>query len=351
MIKLGGMSDRELEAACIRDPSEIRHYFNWTSELYSFGKCLRLIARYPKILPLFIYSDHGAGLHSHFYPHELNNECNVHFTWHPSKANRYARLGSKRIVRITHPWVTYRKLRGIRRVDRPSGTLVFFTHHVPGIEWQGRDQDEYFEQLRALPEQFHPIVLCLHMHDINAGHHLALRRHGFPMVTAGNTSSADFVDKFYGLVSQFAYATSQDWGSQVAYCVEMGVPYFFLGPLPRLINISHKEMRVGPVDDYQDDDHKKYLSQARALFRYPDTELTPEKQRFVEAILGMDSGVAREAISQLVWREFFRNWAKWYFIPYALLVGGARILIGKANALTALLKGGIRRYFGMTTKT
>lgn len=334
-----GMTDEELEAACVRSPFEIRHHYSWTSEVYSFGKCFRQIARYPRLFPLYVYSDHGAGLHSNLYPHELNNGCRVHFTWHPHKARRFNGAG-KRLIRVEHPWISYRRLKGLRRPDAASGTLVFFTHNVPGVKWEGNDGDEYFDQLRALPPEFHPIVLCLHMHDIRSGFYKTLRRHGFPIVTAGNTSADNFVDRFYELISKFSYASSQDWGSQTAYCVEFGIPYFFLGPLPRLLNLSHREMPLGLVDDYQDEDHRVYLDTARRLFSYPSVDICDEKRRFVEEVLGLDSGAGPAEVRRIIWGEFFHHWKKWYLVPLAVVMFGVRAVI--AGNLEKIQKWRIR---------
>lgn len=320
-----GMTDGELEAACIRSPFEIRHSYSWTAEVYSFGKCLREAARYPKMFPLYVYSDHGAALHSNLFPHELNNGCSVHLTWHPDKAAKNP-ASKKKLIHIEHPWISYRRLKGFRRADSTSGTLVFYTHTVPGVKLEGCGGEEYFDRLRALPPEFHPVVLCLHMHDIKSGLYKTLRRHGFPIVTAGNTSADDFVDNFYKLVSGFSYASSQEWGSQLAYCVELGVPYFLLGRVPRLINLSHTEMPLGMVDEYQDDDHRRYMETARQLFSYPSVSLTREKTDFIENILGMRSGVKPADLGGIIWGEFFRNWRKWYLVPQAMLLTAARVV-------------------------
>lgn len=320
-----GMTDDELEAACIRSPFEIRHSYSWTAEVYSFGKCFREAARYPKIFPLYVYSDHGAALHSNLFPHELNNECSVHLTWHPDKVGKNQGSGRK-LVHVEHPWVSYRHIRGFRRAVSTSGTIVFYTHTVPGVKLEECGGDEYFDQLRALPPEFHPIVLCLHMHDIKSGLYKNLRQHGFPIVTAGNTSADAFVDNFYELISGFSYASSQEWGSQTAYCVELGVPYFLLGPVPRLINLSHTEMPLGMVDAYQDDDHRRYMETARRLFSYPSVDLSDEKRDFISNVLGVGSGLKPADLRRLVWGEFFRNWKRWYLVPQAILLTAARVV-------------------------
>lgn len=306
-----GMTDAELELACEAQFTGVSRWVHWTSEIYSFGKCLRFWTKYPDVLPLFVYSDHGVGLHSHQFSHELENQAKVHFTWHPVKAQRYKDFAGKKVLQIIHPWIPYRRLQGITRSERPQGTLVFFTHSTTAVKWEGHDTEEYFEQLRGLPDRFQPVVLCLHMHDIKAGLHKELRRHGFPLVTAGNTLSTDFVDHFYDLVKDYSYATSQTWGSQVAYCVELGIPYFFMGERPELLNISDKNLPEGVAPRYWDEYHEECAKKAEELFKLPVDVVTDEQRAFVESILGLDSRQTRWQVSWILWREFFRNWRQW----------------------------------------
>jgi len=201
-----------------------------------------------------------------------------------------------------------------------KGTLVFLTHHAPGTKWHNHDTEEYFNHLKALPEKYKPVVLCLHMHDINAGNHKKLRRYGLPIVTAGNTSSIHFIDRFYNLIKRYSYATSPTWGSQTAYCVELGIPYFFLGNRPKLVNISHKDMPLGEVS-YHDSFHESYEKTADELFRTPVDNVTVEQRQFVESILGLDAHISRFYLSWLLWRELFRSWRQWPIILNPLIVG------------------------------
>ncbi len=313
------MTNAELEIACHTEFSGTAVWHSWTSEIYSFGKCLRYMASYPEIFPLFVQSDHGVGLEMGLYPHELNNNAKIHLTWHPGKELRYKNSTNPQALRIAHPWIFYRHALTKVRSDAHRGTIVFFTHHVPGVKWEGHDSEEYFAQLRALPDKFQPAILCLHMHDINAGHHKELRRHGFPIVTAGNASSTNFVDRFYDLIKDYSYATSQGWGSQVAYCVEFGLPYFFVGGRPKLINVSHPDMELGEVAA-QDEDHLVLERQADELFRLPVDTVTPEQRAFVESLLGLDSKITPKQISRILWREFFHNWPKWYLVPMGFIL-------------------------------
>lgn len=325
-----GMSDEELES--LSNPEKLdaglSPWATWTSELYSFGKCTREWIYFPKLFPLYVYSDHGAGLHSNMYPHEQEHGFNIHFTWHPVKVKRYENNNNCKLIRVPHPWISYRKRHDVKLSEDRKGTLVFFTHHVPKLRWENHDSEEYFDMLKELPEKFKPIVLCMHMHDINAGHHKDLRRHGLPIVTVGNTSETSFVDRFYEMVKKYSYATSPDWGSQTAYCVELGVPYFFLGDRPKLINESHDQEPLGEVG-YKDELHKKYYLRAEELFRQPVDMVTLEQRIFIESILGMDADTTRIQASLILWREFFRHWHEWPFIIRYNLI----FILGKLGLL------------------
>lgn len=314
-----GMTDAELELACESQATGASSWAHWTSEIYSFGKCLRFWAKYPRVFPLYVYSDHGVGLHSHLFQHELENPAKVHFTWHPMKEQRYAKIANKKVIQIIHPWISYRQLQGITRSKKPEGTLAFFMHGTNAVKWKGHDSEEYFEKLRELPNKFQPVVLCLHMHDIKAGLHKKLRRHGFPIVTAGNTLSTNFVDRFYDLVKNYSYATAQVWGSNAAYCVELDIPFFHLGGRPELINIADPNLPEGAVPQYWDNYHEEFAKKAEALFSAPVDRVTIEQRAFVESMLGFGSQLTRWQVSWILWLEFFHNWQQWRTIFTPLL--------------------------------
>jgi hypothetical protein len=317
--EITGMTDAELIFACEAKSTGVSAWAHWTSEIYSHGKCFRFWTKYPRIFPLFVYSDHGVGLHSHLFQHELDSQAKVFLTWHPLKAKRHNNIANKKVIQVIHPWISYRRLRGITRSKSPKGTLVFFTHGTPDVKWEGHDSEEYFGKLRELPDKFQPVVLCLHMHDIKDGLHIKLRRHGFPIVTVGNTSSTDFVDQFYDLVKDYSYATSQTWGSHAAYCVELGIPYYFLGERPELVNIADLNLPAGVAPQYWDNYHEEYAKKAEELFRVPVDVVTDEQSAFVELVLGLGSRLTRWQVSWILWRELFRNWRQWPAIIARLL--------------------------------
>ena len=301
-----GMTDPELVKLCKPHFDSFVIRLDWSAEIYSFGKCFRDIYHFPKVLPLAFTTDHGVGMETTLFPHESNRRPGLHMTWNKAKFLRYQNQSKTKMAYVMHPWIAYRRKYNIQRKENHKGTLVYFTHHVPGIEWKNHDSDAYFERLKSLPEKFHPIVFCVHMHDINANNHQKIRSHGFSIVTAGNSSSNDFVDRFYEIISNFSYATSQSWGSQTAYCVEMGVPYFFLGDRPILINYTYEDFKKGEVG-FLDDFHEKNEQKADAIFSTQVDEVTFEQRQFVEDFIGNDSPLSHFEVTCLIWKQFFKN--------------------------------------------
>ena len=51
---------------------------------------------------------------------------------------------------------------------------------------------------------------------------------GFDVVTAGHKFDKKFVNRFYEILSNHKYATSNAYGSHVPYSIEMGLPFFIL---------------------------------------------------------------------------------------------------------------------------
>jgi hypothetical protein len=313
-----GYTDNEMEflaGSPIADKG-IAAWVYWTSELYSFGRLYRDWAFYPKWLPLFIYSDHGVTNDSGFSPHELTNNSNVHFTFNVERSTNSANSIKKEVKCVPHPWVTYRRKNNITQNINAIGTLIFFSHSTSGTDFMGHDTDEYFDELKRLPDKYQPIVLCMHMHDICKGYHKNLHKHGIPIVTAGNTSSIYFVDRFYNMVRQFKYACSNSVGSQLYYCIEMGIPYFLIGSMPKAINYSSNKVIGVDPEPFQ----KEVLNIEKNIFYARCDDVSLQQKIYVEWMLGLNSGVSPLEASWILWREFFRNWPRWYLIFQPIVV-------------------------------
>jgi len=309
-IQAIGYTDSELELKVSTKDcnSGLSPWVYWPSELYSVGRLYRKIAWYPKILPLYFYGDHGIHSTSELAKHEVDSESDVHFTFNPERAIQLIK-GKRKVYLIRHPWVSYRQKKKYEPLATAKGTLIFISHSSSAVEWVEKDRDGYFSELKELPGKYKPLVLCMHMHDINKKYHLQYRKYNLPIVTCGNTSSIHFVDEFYKLTTQFKYATSNATGSQLYYCIEMGMPYFLFGDTPKLLNKSDKNLPLG-IYEHKNNTAKKIHEIEQRLFIGKLDEVTLEQKIFAEWVLGFGSNISRYKFALIVWWQLLINLKK-----------------------------------------
>lgn len=307
-----GYSDEKLELlsnAESRFERGIAPWATWESENSSFGKTFRKWANYPAVLPLYICSDHGVNWGSRCWPNETENRFATYFTWNKKKNDLMRKNHGKNSYHVPHPWVFYRKKYFPVLPKHRSGTLVFYAHSNSMTTPVYDDLDKYINDLKTLPEKYQPIVICIMADDIKKGLHKELRKYQLPLVTAGNLSSKNFVDRFYSLIYQFRYSSSANIGSHTYYIVEAGVPFFIYGPYPEYHIRGSKFVKDGKQDlrDYGDDEDFLNYSRLKELLSSQKDEITPEQYSLVSKHLGMDSEVTRFKGALILWQAFFRS--------------------------------------------
>jgi hypothetical protein len=259
----------------------------WPAELYSFGRCYREWLKLPFWAPLPIYGDHGISISGCLAKHEAEAKPKVFLTWDKKRADLLQASTTKKVLHIQHPWVTFRKEKKLTRKPNAKGTLVFYAHSNDGIEIKNYDWEKYFDELGKLPKQYHPLVLCMHRHDIKKGYHQRIRKFGLPIVSAGESTSPYFVERFYDIATSFRFATSNYGGSELFYCEEVGVPYFLMGDPPEKYNLEHDQLPKGLM--VPRDDHAKFLEETkRDLFGQFPPEGSAEKAQFLVNTLGLN---------------------------------------------------------------
>lgn len=225
--------------------------------------------------------DHGVELSRRFSERELNSGARTYLTWSSWRAGPTVR-SSQFVYQIPHPWVTYRKSKSLSKRGTASGTLVFIPHTSESTPPADFDFKEYFRSLEMLPEEFKPFSLSIQMHDVHQGLHQELAKYGYPIFTAGNSSSPFFVDRFYDLILRFNFCTSNLAGSQTFYCEEAGVPYFLYGP-ERL-----EEEQAGQDRSVYVGRDLDIIEKVRRVFSYSNLEQPSDKLEVVSQALGLD---------------------------------------------------------------
>jgi hypothetical protein len=200
----------------------------WTWEVYGLGYALKDAQGIAQRRKIRTSSDHGLTFRVNPLSDEMNIPADTHVTWSEWRTCLKFPDGRK-VIRIQHPWVTYRKKNNILLSKNASGTLVFVPHS--GLGWPTEfDVTSYVNLVSSLPDNFRPLVFCLHMHDVNRDVIRAIQDEGFSVVTVGNSLHPRYVRRFYRLLKNFEFATSPEIGSQLFYAHELGLKYFLHDP-------------------------------------------------------------------------------------------------------------------------
>lgn len=282
-----GFSDSELEELAgpshgSREglPSFASPWLFFSSEMYSHGKTLRSFLGWPVTLPIPVFSDHGVAFRPQLIGREVANASRVHLSW--SSWRGVVPQGRKRreLVGCVHPWVPYRRTLGVNRNRDAQGTLLFVPHSVPGHQAEPYDFGKYFDDVNELPPAFRPRAICIAMHDVHLGLHRSLRKFGLPIVSAGNSASPLFVDRFYDIVRRFSFATSPTVGTQTFICEELGVKYFLIGERPE------RPASITAIPGHTAGDDRELL--VEGAFRHLPGENDAQKKELVRSALNLD---------------------------------------------------------------
>lgn len=125
---------------------------------------------------------------------------------------------------------------------------------------------------------------------------------GFPVYTAGDYQDCRFVERFYNILKNFKYATSNELGSYIYYAVEMGIPFSVFGNKPRYYNVVNKDF---PVGEYDFDNQKEY-NKIYKLFEGFHTEITQEQKEYIIENLGLNKGISRLQMAYILYKNYFQ---------------------------------------------
>jgi hypothetical protein len=293
------MSEQELLLIC-QEPKKGEILY-WTSEVYGFGKWLRKFAFYPKSWPLNIYFSHGVTHHDSPALHEYENTARAILFFSPRLTAEYKNNSKKASFTILSPNVFYRKKFNIRKVKAARGTLAFPCHSTPGID-DLTDYREYCEKLKSLAEDFQPVSVCLHYHDINKGLYKVFMEHGFEVFTVGHPFHLDFIERFYEIITNFKYVTSNELGSYTYYAVEMDIPFLLYGNPVRFINKDDENIEKGNYDSFR---RSKQMAKAMNILGNFTNEVTKEQKEFVEKELGVYDSISRFKACLVFYTAYF----------------------------------------------
>lgn len=301
-----GYSEKKLFELCTDKNihSGFSNWYHWTAEVYSFGKYLREYGFYPLILPLHIYTDHGPGesFTGMIQANELNSSAYCQFYHSPINLEKFKLISSKPCYSMLSPFVYYRKKNKIEKLPEAKGTLAFPAHSTPNVDNLSNIED-YVIQLKNLPEEFQPVCACIYMRDVDKMQHRIFMKHNIPVYTVGHVSDYRFAKRFYDLLKNFKYSTSNIIGSYTYYSVEMGIPFFAYGEEAQYFNNTNPNI---PKGEFKIEEYEVY-NKIFKMFEGIQTEITEEQKQMVEMDLGIYSGISRFEMAKILYLSYLKQ--------------------------------------------
>lgn len=267
-------------------------------KLYGFNHIIREYTGFPSWLALPCHMEHGwtaldKPLNSDLIMAETKP---LMLVFSKRRADEWKEKSNTPVVIMGAPFIHYRKMHNIEVKKEANGTIAFPSHSCENLK-SVFNISMYCDQLLALPEEFHPITVCLHDHDIKLGRKNTFQKKGLNVVSAGDVLSPLFAKKFYEILSSCLYTTSNAIGSYTFYSVEMGIPFFIHGQTPIMIN-NGRDYNV-PMD-YSISSFN-YGDFAQKIFTTGPTKVITKKQRFfVQEELGSSSCLSGKNIMHML---------------------------------------------------
>jgi hypothetical protein len=179
-----------------------------------------------------------------------------------------------------------------------TGTIAFPLHGTRHISVEG-DFDRYADELAALPGELHPIRICIHPEDMDAGTGQLFRRRGFEVVTNGPLASRGFLNRFISNVSDARYATSNQPTTALLYASYLGARVFLWGSEMRLRNLSSDEQPRGLLEM-----QTPVTEELVARLAFERLEDSASQRQLCDGELGVRYKLSPERLRSMILREY-----------------------------------------------
>lgn len=293
--------------------------------IYGINLIIKDYAHFPRFLPLPCHLEHGWTPLSNPLVSDLEVDKPIMLVFSRRRLEAWKAAGKSPAYIMGAPFAHYRKIHKITKKPNSTGTVVFPSHSTANTKAKF-DVEKFCRELKGLPQEFHPITICLFWPDFIDGNADIYRRFGFSVTTAGPRFKKGliFVKNFYNILSRHKYATSNEVGSFTFYAVDLKIPFFITGETPLNINMGGNK-DIGKTATVIGEPYGK---RAVEIFSTgPITKITPIQERFVAEEIGANDCLSPMQMNKLLWKtiksdkNFYRGILIYWAISLTLALG------------------------------
>lgn len=192
----------------------------WENACYGIADIIKRWAGTPQERPLMIALPHGVeyGTAKFFTQHEL---VPVVATCRSKGTLPYSAMPISRLWHVASPYVHVTSMSAVHDHPVRRGS-VFFPLHSTATVPIDQNVREVINNLRGLPECFHPVTVCIYWADVLRGVHRAYLDAGFKVTSAGHIYDPVFLYRLHRICIQHQFAVHHHVGSAVAFSIKSG---------------------------------------------------------------------------------------------------------------------------------
>lgn len=274
--------------------------------IYGFNHLYRDYSNYPPFLPLLCNYEHGMCQKTQsICSGDIPRTKYLLLAVNKYRADIWKNHTKVPIVIAGSPFVNYRRKHNIVQDKDAKGTIVFPAHACAEADAVYSIND-FCEELNKMSDEFKPFTINLHIEDVKLGKDKIYTDRGFEVTCAGDVYSPDFAKNFYNNLKKFKYATGNEPGSSVFYCIEMGIPYFLMNNKAIMkINIPTQDSEGWDGQPVNDLDFIK--SFCDLIPQEPVTYIPEEFKEHVEEMLGLNEMLSPVELNNVLIKTCIKN--------------------------------------------
>lgn len=273
--------------------------------LYGRSHIIRTLCDYKRPRPIRAFFEHGVdAVEVDLVERSLDPQVTF-IVYNEYKFQNLKAVGKTNIIKIPDPF-TYTVMEAFSQYkfyyplktkqNKRKRMLYFYGHSTPDTV-DLKPFKVYAALLLELKSQYDDLVVCLHYSDVAKGIGIKIQEIGINWISIPMLPRCKFSTRFYELVSQYNYFSSNVPGSYLYYIAALNLPFVLYNLKPQLKNISD----VAQTSVYYETVSERFPHSFAYQMFAPNSDVSmDDKRAFALNILGYDSPTSPDDIINLI---------------------------------------------------
>ena len=255
----------------------------------------------PLATPFIPYYDHGWALNDiQARASTLENPSNTHLAWNSRVKKNIEAVSNKKVYVKSSPFKLFKEMNCIKKNTQKKS--LYFVSHATDKVHTNITPTIIHSFLQTLPNHFKPIDICLHWFDYK-NYFRAYKDFGYDVKSAGPIFNNNFIERFYKIISTYEFCLSNILGSYVLYCIDLGIPFSRVGPVPEYSNVGNDKNVPKKYNVHNFNFAKKILNEFDGLHY----SICSSQKDIIDNELDYQNRLSKENLRSIILRELMKS--------------------------------------------